>query len=221
MPEVPSSFSEMLAAILRPKPQEAEHFEALGRFVSAFAHAESQIHTLARWLSKMDDTRARVVFGGLRVSDAINRVHALLRVPGAPKNILSGILGNPNKADVESVEAAIAQFQVISTTRDKLIHRTTTMQDAGIQVSNIFTAKSLLHAEANFIVTLADLKAMRLDCAVIYLQLSAFQNQKGDGLDGPSYFGPWQYKPPQQVPDKQGRGKGPKGPKRQPRASRG
>jgi hypothetical protein len=212
-----SNYLNVLAQILMEKPLEKEHFEEFGRFIAAFAQTEAQVHTLARWPSKMDDERARIVFHGLRITDSIDRLLALARIATRPKHLLGGEELRPDHAKI--VTEAISQFQIVGTTRHKLVHRTVRMTLAGLHVTNAFTAKNILSVEGDLVITLQDLKNMKQDCAVIYLQLAAIMHpERGDGLDGPSDYGPWRYTPPPQAPQKPKHGKGQKSPKPRPRS---
>jgi hypothetical protein len=213
----------LLAKLLQQDPKkEAAYYEELGRFIAAFSGAEAQIHTTTRYFSKTDDARARIILGGLRVVDSIDRLRALMRVPQLG---LAGLLGEYQIIPAEQeqgkrVEACLKQFQLIGQQRDKLVHRTILYtEEAGFQVTNIQTAKSLASAEISLVVTIPELKAMRLDCGTIYLVLAAITDA-ADYLD--HYRGPlpaWKYTPPPPIPQKPERPVGRRARKRQRRAS--
>jgi hypothetical protein len=58
---------------------EAEYFESLGRFIASYASAEASIHELARFLSKLSEEKARVIFAGMRLGDLADRIRAMAR----------------------------------------------------------------------------------------------------------------------------------------------
>jgi hypothetical protein len=77
-----SLHTALLASLLQRDPKkEAAYYEELGRFIAAYSSAEAQIHVLARAYSKTDDDRARIMLGGLRLVDIIERLRALMRIP--------------------------------------------------------------------------------------------------------------------------------------------
>jgi hypothetical protein len=51
-------------------PADERHYAALGRFVTAYASAEAAVFVVARHLSKLDDAKARVIFGNYQVDVA-------------------------------------------------------------------------------------------------------------------------------------------------------
>jgi hypothetical protein len=70
-----SPFKRILTEALLGRGEDVS-FEALGRFVTAYATAESGVHILARTLSGLADEKARIVFGGMRLTDAIDCIRA-------------------------------------------------------------------------------------------------------------------------------------------------
>jgi len=51
-----------------PIESDTSHYEAVGRFVTTFATAEAAVHMLARKLSGLSDAKARIIFGGMRLT---------------------------------------------------------------------------------------------------------------------------------------------------------
>lgn len=214
---------QLLAKLLQQDTKkEAAYYEELGRFIAAYSSAEAQIHTTARVFSKTDDDRARIILGGLRVSDAIDRLRGLMRLPDGPGVGLLNVFtaGPAQKQRDARIDACLQQFQLIGQQRDKLVHRTVMyVETIGFRVSNGQTAKSVASAELSLIVTIHDLKTMRLDCGTIYLALAA-ATEEWDWLDPwREKLPPWQYTPPKPAPQKPERPAGRKERKRQRRAS--
>jgi hypothetical protein len=79
MAELSEHDRAIIKLLQRDPKKEAAYYEEFGRFIAAYSSAEAEIHAVARHFSGTDDTRARVIFGGLRISDAIDRLRALLR----------------------------------------------------------------------------------------------------------------------------------------------
>ena len=218
-----SDKTQLLIKLLKQDPQkEAAYYEQLGRFIASYSSAEAQIHALARFYSKTDDTRARLIFGGFRLTDAIDRLRALMRVPdGMSKGILAGLVVGPEQEKANSlIEACLRQFQIIGERRDKLVHRTIIyFEESGFHVSNGFTARTLASAELSLIITLQDLKNMRVDCGTIFLTLADFTKGPDEPKWGEDELPTWRYIPPQPVPQKPERPASRRARKRQRRAS--
>jgi hypothetical protein len=54
------------------------YFAKVGRFIVAYAAAESMMHMLARHLSGLDDRKARIIFGGMPLRDLTERVRQMM-----------------------------------------------------------------------------------------------------------------------------------------------
>ena len=212
----------LLAKLLQRDPEkEKAHYEAFGRFIAAYAAAEAEIHTVARSFSKTDDERARIIFGGLRISDSIDRLRALMRVidPPLSMGILGLVAADHKKNDIELIERCIAQFNEIGQRRDKLIHRTITFDDTGFKGSNGATAKSLASAELGLLITQQDLVNMKIDCQMIFLGLADLRREPGEPKWSPGGLPTWRYTPPPPTPRTPKRPEGRRARKRQRRAS--
>lgn len=62
------------------EPTDKSHYEMLGRFIAAFAHAEGAVHLVARELSGLPGDRARILFGGMRLSDVVDRLRQFINL---------------------------------------------------------------------------------------------------------------------------------------------
>lgn len=179
-------------------PDESALYEAIGRFITAFAGAEAGVHLIARKLSRLDDEIARALFAGMRLSDMTERVRALLRI--VPENGAKAILSIEATA---IVEACLDQLKAISGRRHNLVHRVTGCGVTGIFVTNIMVSKSFDNSETETY-TLPELTAMTADCEDIFNQLDrlAANNRIGEALavGVPA----WRYTPPQPSPKRQG-----------------
>ena len=170
------------------------YYAALGRFVTYYAAAEAAVHMLARKLSGLSDQKARVMISGLRLGDVQSKVKALMKI------------SSPGTATQTTIEQCLTQLDVIATNRDKLVHRIVSVKGETLNVTNIFTAKSLLtHEEESF--TIHDINCMQGDCMIIYARLERVRLpslKKGDSAEfARSIASPWFYKP--QRPETRGK----------------
>ena len=77
------NFTEALKPYLDPPEiikEDDKYYAAIGRFIVAYASAESTIHQIARKLSRLKENRARILFGGMRIGDITTRMRALLKI---------------------------------------------------------------------------------------------------------------------------------------------
>lgn len=147
------------------KKDDSGNYEAIGRLIVAYAYTEIALHLLVRKLTGLSDKKARLLFGGSRISDVVQKIRALLP------------LLNRSATSISRIEMCLDQFEIIGKQRDKIVHRASNHGVGEIGISNLLTAKSLLHTEYDqFIVS--DLKAMEDDCYVIYLLLSTVFSPK-------------------------------------------
>jgi hypothetical protein len=188
--------SNPFANILAPIPDpDTPYFEALGRFIVAYAGAEVAVHQLARKVSGLKDRRARVLFAGMRIGDVTTRMRALVRLSNRAPKIKNNI------------ESCLAQFDIIGTQRDKMVHRWTSYSGGALSVTNILTSKSVLEYEQDLF-SITDLQRLHLDCLAISIRLNGVAHPaslKGLKRHVRKYlYGPWQYKPaPLKTPRKQ------------------
>jgi hypothetical protein len=177
-----------------PAPKEDEkYYAAFGRFIAAYAAAETAVHMVARKISGLQDARARVLFGGMRIGEVVTRTKALLAKSKRSEKVKSDIL------------SCFAQFDIVGLERDRMVHRYSHYSNGSIIVSNTSTAKHVVHAEEHQF-TIGDFLAMHIDCLTIYLRLSRIANPLFKKTDSPGFekglFEPWQYKPAPQLPPK-------------------
>jgi hypothetical protein len=173
---------------------EAEYFESLGRFIASYATAEAAVHDLTRSLSKLSETKARVIFAGLRLGDLTDRIRAMLRVDNADANTIS------------EINACLDQLDVIAGVRNKLVHRSVSYHDGKLMVSNASTAKTREGVELDQFVR-KDLNDMASDCRRIFLRLLNVAHPDLEMMEGLRRFylivsQPWSYKPAQPAPRK-------------------
>jgi hypothetical protein len=164
-------------------------YEAIGRFVTAFASAEAGVHLIARKLSGLDDEIGRALFKGMRLTDMIERVRALLRIEPEDRS-------RPAFACEAAtiVEACLTQLVLISGQRHNLVHRVTGCGASGIFVTNVLNSKSYDNAEFETY-TLTELMALTSDCQDIFYQFDRLA--AGNRLNETLKVGvpEWQYKP--------------------------
>jgi len=195
---------------------EKTHYEALGRFLAAFAIAESGVHIMARKLSGLSDDRARIIFAGFRLADLIERIRGLIQLE---RNSQSK--DQSKDQTLKDIEECIDQLFHISTRRHNLVHRGVTYFSGTFISGNALIAKTLTSIEMEAISeeTLSD---MHLDCGSIFLRLSYaadFRNADQVWVDA-LRLRPWRYKPPAPNSTNLLRREGSQSQKRQPRGSR-
>lgn len=175
------------------------HFEALGRFISAFSNAEAATHAIARKLLGVSDAKARIIFSGMRLGDLTERVRGTMRVDVSPATI------------AEDIDGCLVQLNHISEKRHRLVHRSSIVLGGKLLVTNSLTAKVAENFE-NDIFEIPELKNMTVDCNAIWLRLMWHcDGEKPDNateeLRAYLLSRPWQYKhvppkPPNQQPRK-------------------
>ncbi len=90
---------------------EDENFErALGRFIIAFADAESELHKVLVQYSQVSDPIARALFSGTRAKGMIDFIRSIAHNSAMPAD---------RRGDLEHV---FAQLSTINTMRDHLVH---------------------------------------------------------------------------------------------------
>jgi hypothetical protein len=192
----------------KPTPEDQPYYAAFGKFIASYAGAESQVHVLARRLTRLSDNKARIVFSGMRLGDLAERIRGLLRVTEAS-----------NKR-YDEIDGCLRQLDLIATQRNNLVHRFVTYEAGKITVTNIVNSKSILAHEWDTF-TIADFENMDSDCTAITLRLWASLGNKLKPHLKPWVHEPWRYKPlrPAQKPTQHP--STPRSHKRQPPASRG
>jgi hypothetical protein len=185
-------FHGLLAGFGPPPPStddDTAYFAALGKFIVAYALAESAVHMLAGKALGVKDKKARIVFAGARLNDVATRLRSLIE--------------SRSEAVRKEVEECIQQLNAIGDRRDRFVHRLVQYNAGRLRVSNVFTAKSVaLIEEEEF--TIPDLRAMELDCSRIFLRLARIRNpsmKKNDTREfRKSLRAPWRYKRPPPKP---------------------
>jgi hypothetical protein len=182
-----------------PPPEDQPYYAAIGKFIASYAMAENQVHVLARLLSGLSDTKARIIFSGMRLGDLADRIRGLLRV----------IRASTKRYD--EIDACLRQLDLIATQRNNLVHRFVQYREGKIIVTNVVISKSM-HAPEYQTFSISDFEQMENDCTAITMRVWAASPGKKDkvGKDLKAWvYAPWRYKPappgtpqkpPQQVP---------------------
>ena len=161
---------------------EAEHYEAVGRFITAFATAEAAVHILARKLTGLPDETARALLSGMRLSDVTDRIRAMMRI---------------NKLDASiqaEIDACLIQLNNIGERRHRLVHRTSIFHDGALLVSNVMINKTAANSEMDAFKE-PELKTMKSDARIIYLRLNKISNPDHHNAELNSILQqPWRYK---------------------------
>lgn len=199
----------------KPAPEiklDTPHYEAIGRFVTSFANAESAVHMLARNLSALPDAKARIIFGGMRLPDLTEIIRQMGRIDQLPDVRYS------------EIDSCLTQLNHIGTRRHSLVHRSSNFFDGKLMVSNILTSKVATASELE-VFDIQLLSDMQSDCSRILLRLRyvAEGEKFADELITlvkAMKQEPWRYKHiPPKTPNLKSRDKSSKTP-RQPSASR-
>ena len=172
--------------MLRPKETsaETEYYAAFGRFIATYARAEAAVNMAARHFSTLDDDLARVIFGGMRLTDLAEKIRKMMPA---------------NQTVSKDIDACLTQLDLISKERDKLVHRRVKYEPTkGLTVTNILTAKIVInYEEVSF--TRDMLEDLEGDCRSIYLRLFLKMEFPSDlELRDPtllSLYDAWRYKP--------------------------
>jgi hypothetical protein len=194
-------------------PSDKSHYEALGRFIAAFATAESALHVIARKLSGLSDDKARAIFGGMRLADITDRIRHFMNLDRAN--------GTADDAMFSDIEACLEQLGHISSHRHNIVHRGATYFGGAFIVTNSMIAKTLASIESEA-VSEKTLRHMALDCSIIFLRLlqTGKLTVKNDQWLTLLRQRPWLYKPPPPKPRNPKRRGSPESRKRQRGASR-
>lgn len=208
-------FDELMAKLPDPVPEikpDTPLYEAVGRFVTSYAHAEAAVHMLARYLSGLSDEKARIVFGGMRLPDLSDIIRHFIKIDNLPEETQ------------EAVDSCLTQMVLIGKRRHSLVHRSTHVFDNRITVTNVLTTKSLKATETEFF-EVQELSDMQSDCGLIYLRLDRIyapdRGQQYGTIGAVKAWRPWLYKHvPPKTPNLKPRAT-PEEQRHQPRASPG
>jgi hypothetical protein len=187
----------ILQQIIETSPDDTPYFAALGKFVTAYAVAESGVHRLARRLLKISDEKARILFAGARIGDVISRINGITP------------LARVGKKDTATIKLCFEQMDLIGKKRHAVVHRFVSLEGGEFHISNAFTAKSLRNIE-NDVISKDELEQMYYDCWLIYGRLDRVLNpsrwRKDDANQKMWLRSAWRYKPAsQETPKKQSR----------------
>ena len=193
-----------------PPTDDKTHYEALGRFLASFANAEGAVHAIARKLTGLSDDKARILFGGMRLADVIDRIRSFIQLNSAkPEDFFP------------DVESCLEQLGHISRRRHNIVHRGATYFGGQFIISNSMIAKTLAGIESE-IISQKTLQQMHLDCGAIFLRLIYFADPKppNDSWLNTLRRRSWLYKPPPPNTENPPRHKDSESPKRRPPSSR-
>jgi hypothetical protein len=162
-----------------------ELFQAIGRFITAYATAEAYAHAYMRHLSGLSDRKARILFAGMALSDIKERMRGLARLKGNP-------------AILAEIDYVLAQLDLIREKRNLVAHRTIEFPYAGkAHVTNEMTAKNISLADYHPL-DIDEMNAMRRDCDKICYRFAFLALNKLRSCEEVNeLLGPWAYKPAQ------------------------
>lgn len=179
--------------LIDPPSNDKTHYENLGRFMAAFANAEGILHSVARHISGLEDEKARILFGGMRLSDITDRIRGFIRL-----DTTKGTVSD----DFIDITACLDQIGHIATRRHNIVHRGATYFGGAFIVSNAMIAKTLAGIESE-IVSEQTLKDMTADCNMIFLRLRELQQPENTLRTNWRHHlrqAAWRYKPPEPKP---------------------
>jgi hypothetical protein len=170
-----------LLEILQGPPRDKAHWEAFGRFIGAFASAESAVHLIARKLSGLSDQKARLIFSGMRLDNVIESVRNFIRIDRTEAD---------KSADEKliDIEKCLNQLKLISKRRSSYF-------DGALVSSNSLIAKSIANIEVERL-SVEILTDMQLDCGAIFiwlLQIAIPDSKNSDDTLAVLRQRPWRY----------------------------
>ena len=154
----PSPLEKLLLSDPPPFRPDTPHYEAVGRFVTWFANAETGVHILARKLSGMPDAKARIIFGGMRLADLTDIVRSMARLDMIPQT------------DYDEIDACLTQLNFIGAKRHALVHRSSNFFEDRIVVTNIQNSRSVQASEMEAF-SIDQLSDMQTDLSRILLRI--------------------------------------------------
>jgi len=140
-----------------PVPTEPEILSHVGRLVTQYAMTEGALHRLARKLSGLSEAKARIVFGGMRRIDLVQRTRALMA------------LAKRSSRSIAEFETCASQLQVIADHRDLLAHRASLYSKGVLIATNVLTSRDEASSE-RAIFSREDLQALHDDCLSIFMR---------------------------------------------------
>lgn len=168
--------------------QRTAYFEALGKFVYAFAKAEAITHLSFRTFARLDASLAMTLKGGMRLSDLMSVIRDAMAINGF------------SEEDQREIDYLFAQLSEISTFRNRILHRGAEMlPDGTLESTNHATMKAIELLEVVKF-TLNDIRAATSDLNRIALRVAMFMSKPGEDDDMDQDFSEflqsaWRYKP--------------------------
>lgn len=186
------------------------HYEALGRFIAAFASAEGAVHLLVRKFSGLSDEKARILFGGMQLNDVIDRLRQFINLDDVSPETFS------------EIDDCLTQLRKVADRRHRLVHRGVVYKEKVFFSSNFMTSRSIKNVETE---TYPEnlLKNLTLDAGAIFLRLYAMvrPEKANTTVLAIAKSRSWQYRPEPPKPPGQKPRKARGSRLRRPRASRG
>jgi hypothetical protein len=159
----------------------------LGHFIARYADAEGLALACLRKLSGLSETRARIIFGGMRLDDISEKLRKITRAARIPRDVKTEIL------------SCIDQLAKLQRERAKLVHRSIRYHGEGIFAHHtaIISKSRTAHESEN--ITADDLHWMAIDAMRIGMRLIKIMRPENEfGFPERSVLGPWFYIPPSQ-----------------------
>src|SRR5688572_25205081 len=101
----------LFPGIIDSATQRQQYFEALGKFVNAFAKSEAFTHMLFPTLAKVTTRMAMALKGGMRLSDLMPIIRRVMEI------------NNFDAGARSEIDALFTQLNEISIFRDRILHR--------------------------------------------------------------------------------------------------
>jgi hypothetical protein len=167
-------------------PDQDIAYAVIGWFIAEFARTEAYVHLLVRRRSGLDDEHGRIVFSGARLGDLAERLRGLIR------------LSEREDGEYADVDACLKQLTLIGRQRHKIAHRSISVWQKLISVSNLYISKSFQTRETETF-SLDQLHDMIADCRRIRERMlrhtdgEARRRELTDPSWLPELFAPWRY----------------------------
>lgn len=163
------------------------YFEALGRFIEAYAHAEYAAHSLLVHLTGMKPKVANAALSGTKVDGALSFMR---RIYAATETSIPS-----------EIEEAFTRLAVLNTSRNELVHLGTFIEDSWRVVSNEVKAHTPSKVK-RWRITTETLKHMENDAIKIASTLTVYRLPalRQDEAHKRALSLAWQYTPPTALP---------------------
>lgn len=165
---------------------EPRYYGKFGHFVNQFANVEAIVHFFCWRTIGIPDDQGRVITGGMRLHDVIEITKRLARAKKLPAETQ------------QNITRLFSQLSLISSLRDRLIHRGVNISGDDIVSSNERTARFKEDIEI-LRLSVRDIEAASLDLAYIFIQFLGLARPRlmGRKLSSELAQEPWLYKPRQ------------------------